>query len=68
MSTELMIHNANQIAAFFSAYPHEEAVAAIEDHLRKFWEPRLRGQLAGHMAAGGAGLHGLVVEAARRLS
>ena len=45
MRTEDMLHNANQIATFFASYPHDEAVAGIEDHLRKFWEPRMRNQI-----------------------
>jgi formate dehydrogenase subunit delta len=68
MRTEDMLHNANQIAAFFAGYPHDEAVAGIEDHLRKFWEPRMRGQIVAHVRAGGDGLHPLALEAARRLA
>ncbi len=41
------IHNlvsmANQIGQFFSAYPdREEALEGIANHIRKFWEPRMR--------------------------
>ncbi len=57
---------ANQIAQFFAAYPHEEAVAGVADHLKKFWEPRMLRQLHEHIAQGGAGLHALVLEAARK--
>ena len=67
MRTEDMLHNANQIATFFASYPHDEAVAGIEDHLRKFWEPRMRVQLKSHLQAGGEGLTPLALEAARRL-
>jgi formate dehydrogenase subunit delta len=63
-----MLHNANQIAAFFASYPHEEAVAGIEDHLRKFWEPRMRQQIIAHVSTGSGGLHPLALEAARRLA
>jgi len=62
-----MLHNANQIATFFASYPHDEAVAGIEDHFRKFWEPRMRAQLKSHIQAGGEGLASLALEAARRL-
>lgn len=55
---------ANQIAQFFAAYPHEEAVVGVADHLKKFWEPRMRLQLSEYIAKGGAGLHALVLEAA----
>lgn len=68
MQTERLVHRANQIAAFFRAYPEAEAVEGVAVHLRQFWEPRLRGELARHVAAGGAGLDPLVVAAARRLA
>ncbi len=68
MTIETMVHNANQIAAFFSSYPREEAVAAVEDHLRKFWEPRMRIQIREYAAAGGAGLTELAGAAIRRLT
>lgn len=36
----------NQIADFFEAYPEEEAVAMVADHIEKFWAPRMRADLA----------------------
>jgi formate dehydrogenase subunit delta len=34
---------ANQIGEFFSAYPdRDEALEGIANHIRKFWEPRMR--------------------------
>lgn len=62
-----MLHKANSIARYFAAYPHEEAVAGVADHFRKFWEPRMRRQLLEYLAADGEGLHPLVREAASRL-
>jgi formate dehydrogenase subunit delta len=59
---------ANQIAAYFSAYPHDEAVAGIRDHLKQFWEPRMLVAIKDHVAHGGTGLHALVPEAVQRLS
>jgi formate dehydrogenase subunit delta len=67
MKTEHMVHMANQIAAFFAAYPEDEAVAGVADHLKKFWEPRMRKQLFEYVAAGGAGLHTLVLAAVKQL-
>ena len=62
-----MVHRANQIALFFSSYARDEAIAGVADHIAKFWEPRMRKQLAEYVAAGGAGLHELVPEAIRRI-
>jgi len=64
---ETMVHRANQIAQFFASYPREQAVAGVADHLKKFWEPRMRRQLVEYVAAGGANLHALVPEAVRQI-
>ncbi len=45
-----MLHMANQIALFFASYPKEEAVAGVTEHLRKFWEPRMRKQITEYVA------------------
>ena len=36
---------ANQIGRFFAYRPEDAAAADIADHLRKFWEPRMRNQI-----------------------
>jgi len=36
---------ANQIGKFFAHEPEDKAVAAINDHIRKFWDPRMRKQI-----------------------
>jgi formate dehydrogenase subunit delta len=67
MEAHVMIHKANSIAQYFAAYPREEAVAGVAEHLRKFWEPRMRRQLLEYLDHGGAGLHELVLEAVKSL-
>jgi formate dehydrogenase subunit delta len=67
MTSERMVHSANQIALFFAGYPHEQAVAGVADHFRKFWERRMRDQIKQYVAQGGGGLHELAQEAVRRL-
>jgi formate dehydrogenase subunit delta len=68
VTAEIMVHMANQIAQFFASYPHEEAVAGVADHLKKFWEKRMRQQLHDYVAHGGSGLNPLVLEAEKRLA
>jgi formate dehydrogenase subunit delta len=68
MKASTMIHNANQIALFFATYPREEAVSGIADHIRKYWERRMRDQIEQYVAAGGGGLHELVLEALKRMN
>lgn len=63
MTTEKLARQANQIAAFFSTQPGPSQADAVAQHINDFWEPRMRDQLARHMAAGGEGLHPLVKEA-----
>jgi formate dehydrogenase subunit delta len=67
MESENMVHMANQIALFFASYPREDAIAGVADHLRKFWEPRMRRQIIGYVERGGAGLHEVALEAVKRL-
>jgi formate dehydrogenase subunit delta len=67
MTEEKMVHMANQIAQFFAIYPHDQAVAGVQDHLQKFWERRMKDQIIGYVAGGGAGLHALALEAVKRL-
>lgn len=40
-----LIHQANLIAAQFAAYPRERAVLAVAQHIRRFWDPRIRRRL-----------------------
>ena len=62
-----MVHKANQITLFFATYPSEEAIESVVDHLKRFWEPRMRAQIIEYVASGGEGLHELAVEAVKRL-
>ena len=62
-----IVRMANQISDFFNAYPHDEAVRETANHLRNFWDPRMRAQLSDHLSAGGKGLSETAIEAARLL-
>lgn len=54
---------ANQIARYFCAYPPEEAAAGIAEHLRKFWDPSMRRDLADAVASGRIKVSAPVLEA-----
>jgi formate dehydrogenase subunit delta len=56
MTEETLVRMANQIADFFKALPEDEALAGASNHVRLFWDPRMRSKMAAHLAAGGAGL------------
>lgn len=63
MSREKIVRMANQIAAFFATAAGDDAPAQIADHIEKFWEPRMKAQLADIAADDAAGLDGLVLRA-----
>lgn len=65
MDTHNLVNMANQIGQFFSAYPDQnEAIEGIANHIRKFWEPRMRMKLFQAMDQGQTGdLSALVTKA-----
>ncbi|WP_372604905.1 formate dehydrogenase subunit delta [Actibacterium sp.] len=65
MSPEKLIHMANQIATAFAALPASQAAANTAEHINDFWDPRMRAALLAHVSAGGAGLSGVALEAAK---
>lgn len=68
MQDSHLIHQANQIAAFFKAYPEDQAISGVAGHLQKFWDPRMHAHLQRLLAGGGDGLDPLVVAAGSRLA
>jgi formate dehydrogenase subunit delta len=69
MHIENLVKMANNITAFFRAEPdHETAVRSITNHLRMFWDPRMRKQIVAHYRSGGEGLEELTAEAVKRLA
>ena len=67
-SDDRLVYMANQIAKFFAAQPHDQAVKGVAKHIRDFWDPRMRQHIRAHMDAGGAGLDPLAREAIRSLA
>jgi formate dehydrogenase subunit delta len=64
MQIDTLVHMTNQIGQFFEAMPdRDEAMEGIAQHLRRFWEPRMRRELLAHVDAGGVGLSALVLDA-----
>jgi formate dehydrogenase subunit delta len=61
---------ATDIGDFFASeapQPHE-AAAAVLNHIKRYWDPRMRAQLVAHYREGGEGLQGHVREAIARLA
>ncbi|HEX7932597.1 MAG TPA: formate dehydrogenase subunit delta [Paraburkholderia sp.] len=67
MDTQNLIDMANRIGDFFDSMPdREEAVAGVADHIRRFWEPRMRRALLASLDApdvGGIAMSEIVREA-----
>lgn len=68
MDIDHLVHMANRIGEFFEAMPDRaEATAGIVQHLRRYWEPRMRQALQAHVEARqGEGLSTIVREALSR--
>ena len=69
MNEHHLIEMANQIGEFFVSMPdHEEALAGIADHIRRFLEPRMRRTLLAALdqPAAGASMLPIVNEALTR--
>jgi len=60
-----LVHMANQIADNFRIQPEALAVAAIAEHITRYWTPRMRREILAHLDQGGVGLEPLVLLALR---
>jgi len=62
-----LVKMANEIAAFFSADPDRAAaLEGVAQHLKRFWDPRMRTELLVWVDQhGGAGLVPLALDAVR---
>jgi formate dehydrogenase subunit delta len=62
-----LVYMANQIGKFFSSQGATVAVAGTAEHIRKFWDPRMRAAILRHLAAGGSGLDPVARQAVETL-
>ena len=66
-SPDKLVYMANQIGKFFQSQGPEKAVAGTAEHIKKFWDPRMRKAIFAHLDAGGVGLDPNVREAINKL-
>ena len=60
MRAERLVTMANDIGTFFDAESDKaEAACNVANHLKKFWDPRMRREILAHYREGGAGLNPL---------
>ncbi|UUX48968.1 formate dehydrogenase subunit delta [Nisaea acidiphila] len=62
MKSDELIRMANQIADFFEPYGHDDAVVRIAQHIREFWDPRMRTGMAEALRKNADGLTELARE------
>ena len=67
MSHDKLAYMANQIGRFFQSQKQATAVAAIEEHLLKFWDPRMRRAILTQLAEGRIQLDPLVRQAVEQM-
>ncbi len=58
-----LVYMANQIGKFFQSQGHDQAVAGVADHIKKFWDPRMLAGISAPLDSGGADLDPNVREA-----
>jgi formate dehydrogenase subunit delta len=62
--TDKLVRMANQIGQFFKPQSEEKAIAGIVDHIKRFWEPRMKKRIFSHLdEGGGVGLDPLTLRA-----
>ncbi|HEV7257131.1 MAG TPA: formate dehydrogenase subunit delta [Bosea sp. (in: a-proteobacteria)] len=59
---------ANQIGDYFKAYPEQQAVAAIADHINQFWSKRMREDFRAGFEEDASALSSLVRQAHARIA
>lgn len=69
MNVERLVSMVNPISLFFESQPiREKAVSGVLDHVKRFWDSRMRDAMVNHLEAGGEGLRELVRAAIVRLA
>jgi len=63
-----LVYMANQIGKFWTSQDRAKAPDAIAQHLKKFWDPRMRERIVAHLGSGGDGLDPPVRQAIERLA
>jgi formate dehydrogenase subunit delta len=67
VNVEHLVEMANQIGRYYEAYPNRaEALASAAQHIRRYWDPRMRAEFLRHLdGPGSEGLDAFVAEAVR---
>jgi formate dehydrogenase subunit delta len=66
-TAEKLVYMANQIATFFVSQDQATAPEKTAEHIKKFWDPRMRTAIVEQLNAGGVGFNPQVRAAVERL-
>jgi formate dehydrogenase subunit delta len=66
-TNDKLVYMANQISKFFASQGETVAVTGTAEHLKKFWDPRMRATILRHLAEGGSGLDPVARQAVEAL-
>jgi formate dehydrogenase subunit delta len=66
-SPDKLIYMANQIGKFFAGQGPQIAVSGTAEHIKKFWDPRMRATIFAYLEADGTGLDPKVKQAIQSL-
>jgi formate dehydrogenase subunit delta len=66
-TNDKLVYMANQISKFFASQGETVAVTGTAEHLKKFWDPRMRAAILRHLAEGGRGLDPIARQAVEAL-
>lgn len=64
---DTLVRMANQIGKAFRAQGEEKAILGISNHVKLFWEPRMKKQIFAYLDEGGEGLEPLALKALQKL-
>ena len=62
-----LVRMANQIGNFYAAMPENEAADGTARHLKRYWTPKMIGELVAFAEAGRAGLNPIAARAVAAL-
>ena len=62
-----LVYMANQIATFFVSQDQATASEKTAEHIKKFWDPRMRAAIINQLNSGGCGFNPQVRAAVERL-
>jgi formate dehydrogenase subunit delta len=57
MNPEYLVTMANEIRAFFAHEEPEQVARSVANHLKRYWDPRMRQQIVAQYREGAEGFH-----------